>query len=100
MAKELTLNGTLAYADTEGANASLQVAALIASVATKRYTQGKQNIGIAESAINLGQVAAPAGHCSSTATSPKHRPVSAGILHRPNLRGSHAPLLDQRNTDD
>lgn len=59
MANELTLNGSLAYADSEGSDISLAISALLASVATKKFIHGKQNIGITEEAIVLGEVTSP-----------------------------------------
>lgn len=59
MADEVTLDATLNYADSESADETLSVAALLASVATKKYTKAKQSIGTSEEAINLGEVTAP-----------------------------------------
>ena len=59
MANELTLNGTLAYADSEDADVSLQITDLLASVATKKFLKFKQNIGITEEAVTLGECTSP-----------------------------------------
>ena len=59
MSNELTINGSLAYADSESADEILQIVNLIATVSTKKYTKAKQSIGITEEAINLGEVTAP-----------------------------------------
>lgn len=56
MANELLLNATLGYTDSEDADESLQIADLAASVSTKKYVKAKQNIGITEEAIGLGEV--------------------------------------------
>lgn len=57
---ELTLNASLAYADSEGADLALALTALAATVSTKKFTLAKQSIGFAaEEAINLGEVTAP-----------------------------------------
>ncbi len=57
MANELTLSATLAYADAESADEALQIAELKANVAALKYIKHKQNIGITEEAIDLGEVA-------------------------------------------
>ena len=62
MAREFTINGSLAYEDDENTDASLQIVDLIASIATKIYSKFKKNIGITEEALPLGEVAAP-GWC-------------------------------------
>lgn len=59
MSKELTLNATLVYSDSEGSEVPLDVADLLATVSTLKYTKAKQSIGITEEAINLGEVTAP-----------------------------------------
>ncbi len=56
MANELTLNATLAYADAESADEVLQIADLAATASTLKYVKAKQNIGITEEAIGLGEV--------------------------------------------
>ncbi len=56
MANELTLTAALEYADSEGANIGLMVRDLIVSVATKKYVLMKQNIGIVEEALKLGEI--------------------------------------------
>lgn len=59
MASELTLSASVTYADNEGADESLSVADLLATVSAKRYTKLKQNVGTAEEAVVLGEVTAP-----------------------------------------
>lgn len=59
MANELTLNASMNYADSESADETIEVVEKLASVATKRYTKVKQNIGTSEEAINLGDISAP-----------------------------------------
>lgn len=59
MASELTLSASVAYADNEGADESLSVSDLLATVSAKRYTKLKQNVGTAEEAVVLGEVTAP-----------------------------------------
>lgn len=60
MANEVTLNASMAYADSEGADEALSIVELLATVATKKYTKFKQAIGFAaEEAIQLGEVTAP-----------------------------------------
>lgn len=56
MANEITLNASLAYEDAEGSDVTLSVAELLASVGTLKFVHAKQNIGIAEEAIGLGEV--------------------------------------------
>jgi len=60
MSNEITLSVSVEYADSEGADVSLAIAELLASVATKKFMKFKQNIGFAaEEAIVLGEVTAP-----------------------------------------
>lgn len=59
MASELTLSASVTYADNEGADESLSVSDLLATVSAKRYTKLKQNVGTAEEAVVLGEVTAP-----------------------------------------
>lgn len=56
MANELTLNASLVYADAESSDVDLALADVLANVGTKKFTKAKQNIGITEEAINLGEV--------------------------------------------
>ncbi len=56
MANEITLSGSLAYSDSEGSSLSLALSALMATAATKKFVYAKQNIGITEEAIGLGEV--------------------------------------------
>lgn len=56
MASTATINCTLEYADSEDADEALQITDLLATVATKKYIKNKQNIGITEEAINLGEL--------------------------------------------
>ncbi len=58
MSNEITLSGSLAYADSEGSSLSLALAALMATASTKKFVYAKQNIGITEEAIGLGEVTA------------------------------------------
>ena len=49
MSNEITLNATLAYADSELASISLQLPQdTLASITTKKFVYAKQNIGITE----------------------------------------------------
>ncbi len=57
MANEITVNASLAYVDSEGANVSLECPDdLQQSVSTKRYTCLKQLIGTSATALSLGTV--------------------------------------------
>ncbi len=56
MANEITMSASIAYEDSEGSEYDLAVAELIASVATKKVTKLKQNVGTNEEAINLGDL--------------------------------------------
>ena len=60
MANELTMSGSLSYEDSTGTAKSLAFTSVIKSVVTKRVTEIKQNVGITEEAINLGDVSSPA----------------------------------------
>lgn len=59
MANEITLNASVAYEDSEDTEESLEIAALLKSVATKKVIKIKQAIPTSEVAINLGGIAAP-----------------------------------------
>ena len=59
MANEITLNASLAYADSESADEILAITDLLASVSSKKYTKQKQSIGTTEEAINLGEATSP-----------------------------------------
>lgn len=59
MANELTMSGSISYEDSEGASQELSIADVIKSVTTKRYVKLKQNVGITEEAVNLGDITAP-----------------------------------------
>lgn len=59
MANEITANLSLSYEDSENTAASLALVDVLKSVATKRITRTKQNVGTAEEAISLGDVTAP-----------------------------------------
>lgn len=59
MANEVTVNGSLAYADSEGSDEILQAGEVMANVSSKKYIKHKQTIGITEEAIQLGEVTAP-----------------------------------------
>jgi hypothetical protein len=59
MANELTLNGSLEYHDSDGTEISIDIANLAASVSAKIALHARQNIGVTEEAIVLGEVTAP-----------------------------------------
>lgn len=59
MANELTLSASMVYDDSEDTTLEAVVNDLAASVSTKRVIHAKQNIGITEEAIGLGDVSAP-----------------------------------------
>ena len=59
MSNELTLNASLAYADSADADELLAVVNKLANVSTKLYAKGKQSIGITEEAIDIGSLTAP-----------------------------------------
>jgi hypothetical protein len=59
VADEITINASLAYADSENADESLAIAALLATIATKKYTKHKMNVGITEEAVVLGECTSP-----------------------------------------
>ena len=61
MANELTLNGSLAYEDSEDADELLSVVDKVVNVTTKKYVKAKQSIGTSEEAIGLGELSAPLG---------------------------------------
>lgn len=56
MANELTLACSLGYKDSESADLKLAIAELLMNVSTKKFVYAKQNIGITEEAIGLGEV--------------------------------------------
>lgn len=57
MANEITLNANLAYEDSEGADETLSIVDKLSNITTKVYQKSKQNIGITEEAIKLGELA-------------------------------------------
>lgn len=57
MSLEITLNANLAYSDSESADESLAIVDKQVNITTKLYTKNKQNIGITEEAIKLGELA-------------------------------------------
>lgn len=59
MSDEITLSASLAYEDSEGADLSLAISALLASVATKKYMRHKMNVGTSEEAVPLGECTSP-----------------------------------------
>lgn len=56
MSNEITLDADLTYSDSEGTAVSLGVIAKTVTVTTKIVSRLKQNIGITEEAIKLGEV--------------------------------------------
>ncbi len=59
MANEITLNASLAYADADHADESLEIVDLLVSIGTKKYIKHSQTIGTSEEAVVLGEVSAP-----------------------------------------
>lgn len=59
MSKELTINGTLQYSDSEGSDFSISIEDFIASVNTKKFVHAKVSVGTSEEAIPLGEVVTP-----------------------------------------
>lgn len=58
MANEITLSGTLEYEDSELSEAILAITGKLASVSTKKFIHHKQNVGITEEALDLGELTA------------------------------------------
>lgn len=56
MSNEITLNASLAYADSESADELLRIVDKLANISTKKYVKAKQSIGTSEEAIGLGEV--------------------------------------------
>lgn len=56
MSSELTLNASIAFEDSEGSAFALQVIDFIQSISTKKFIHLKQNIGITEEALYLGEL--------------------------------------------
>ena len=59
MANEINVSGKLNFSDTEKADETLSITALLASVVTLKYIKHKQSIGTSEEAITLGEVTSP-----------------------------------------
>ena len=57
MSRELTINASAVYEDSEGTNESLSIEDFIGNVSTKKYIKGKVSVGTSEEAIPLGEVA-------------------------------------------
>lgn len=62
MANELTLNGSLAYADADGTEDSLAAVNFLKTVASKLISHFKQSVGITEQVIPLSGITSP-GYC-------------------------------------
>jgi hypothetical protein len=62
MALELTLNGSIAYADSDGTEDSLAVVNFLKTVASKLIAHFKQSVGTSEQVIPLSGISAP-GYC-------------------------------------
>ena len=56
MAREFTINASLGYEDDEGSEELMQVVDFIASIATKKFSKFKINVGLTEEAIPLAEV--------------------------------------------
>ena len=56
MANEITVNGSLAYSDSEGSARTLSIEDFIDDLTTKEYVCHKQTIGASEEAIDLGSL--------------------------------------------
>ncbi len=59
MANELTISGSLAYADSEGAAQLLERCNFNATVATKKFNHFKIAAGTSEEAVPLGECTSP-----------------------------------------
>lgn len=59
MADEITVNGSVAYSDSEGTSRSLAFEDFIGSVTNKRFVAHKQLIGASEEAIHIAELTAP-----------------------------------------
>lgn len=59
MSNEITINGSVQYEDDDNSSAILQVIDAVFSSASRRPTRLKQNVGITEEAINLGDITTP-----------------------------------------
>ena len=59
MAKEITVSGSLTYADNESANESLTVNNFVTSVALKLLSRTKISVGTGETSIPKDQVTSP-----------------------------------------
>lgn len=53
------MSASLSYEDTENSTGDLSIENVIKSVVTKKITRLKQNVAIAEEAVQLGDVTAP-----------------------------------------
>lgn len=56
MSNEVSINATVQYSDSEDSDAVLQVLDLLVTVASKKFTRLKQNVGTSEEALLLGEV--------------------------------------------
>lgn len=59
MSNEITINVSMAYEDTDGTEASLEIVNETASVTSKKITRLKQSIATSETAIDLGGITSP-----------------------------------------
>lgn len=59
MANEVTISLSLNYADSEGADETLQLTDVTDNASVKKYLKAKQNVGTSEEALVLGEVTSP-----------------------------------------
>lgn len=60
MANEITINGSIAYSDSEDTDLGpLSIVDLLKTASTKKAAWLKQNIGTSEAALNLAGITAP-----------------------------------------
>jgi len=62
MATQLTLNGSIAYADADGTEDSLAVVNFLKTLASPLLSHFKQSVGITEQVIPLSGITSP-GYC-------------------------------------
>jgi hypothetical protein len=61
MSNEFTINGSIAYEDSEETDFSIAITDKLANITTKKYVRHKQNIGTTEEALDIGELTIAGG---------------------------------------
>lgn len=61
MSNEFTLNGSIAYEDSEETSFDISITDKLANISTKKYVRHKQNVGTSEEALDIGELTVAGG---------------------------------------